>query len=243
MKSNKIFEIGSIIIADKDTTNSDIQLTLDSIKNQTVISRKIYVLSSLSEDKKIKLSKDWVVKTNIELKEMGVQEFKFFDVCVKSSLRDRICHIFKEGIFRPIPITIHGDAGDKKGKLQLTHFATIKAGNEYENSRYFETVRDMFLSDKKAFVLYSNRILRDSKEQNKVNITDLNDQSSVVYHTFGFDFFINSRKDSLKIMDTYREIRKDRMAAKKEDEQVNEIDYNSSYQDIVFAKVGVNTIE
>ena len=124
---------------------------------------------------------------------------------------------------------IHGDKGDKKGNLRLTHFAIIPAGMTYESEEYYEEVRDMFFGDKKALVTYSN--FKDLK----LNMTELEDDMPAIYHTYGFNFFVDQSTEE-SITETYRRTRREKMTAKKEDEAMNDVDYNTSYRDLVFAK-------
>lgn len=228
MKSGKIFEIGSIIIAD-GASMKDIKKTLESVVNQTIVARKIVVLCT---KRKFNVSKSWINETSMSLAELGVQDFKFMDILMdEATLSQKIAHVFKEVMFKPMSILIHNPDGDKKGYLKLTHFSVIEAGAVYSDNKYFETVSDVFMEDKKAFVYYSNMT------DKKINITDLTDSHPVTFHTYGFDFFID-HKSSDGIIDRFRDIRKERMAAKKEDEAMNDVDHDSSYQDFIFCKIG-----
>jgi len=232
MNSNRIFEMGSLIIS-KDNDFDKIDKTLDSIKSQHEVSRKIVVLSTAKKAIKEE-DKKWINERTAEFREMGTQDFKFVDIVDESAnLKDSITHVFKQILFKPMAVRIHSPNGPKAGKVQLTHFAIISAGCTYETENYFSYVKEMFEFDKKAFVFYSNY---DSK---KMNMSDLTDEDAMVIHVHGYNFFVAYDNEESSVVDCYRKIRRERMQAKKADEAINNLDDNS-YKDIIFSKSSEN---
>lgn len=233
METNRVFEIGSIIIS-RENDFEKIDKTLRSIKEQTVISRKIIVLSLSNKNIENK-DRIWINKRTQEFKSIGAQDFKFVDMILEGvTIKEAVTHVYRQSMDKPMRVKIHTPTGDRDGKVRVTHFSTIKAGEVYESDQYFQTIKEMFSSDKKSFVVYSNYF------DEKVNLLDITDEHPLTFHSYTYGFFVPQSEEE-NIVDCYLNIRKKRLEAKKLDKETNNVD-DESYSDIIFAKTAVGVV-
>ena len=115
MLKHGIFEYGVIIISENSTVD-EMEKTVQSIKKQNLVARKINIMS-LNREKSNPIEKDWIAEKYMELKEIGLQEFKFTDIVDKEKeYKHKLFHVFNHNTYKPMPIILHLPDGQEPAR-------------------------------------------------------------------------------------------------------------------------------